>query len=91
MLEILKTEQDSNTFVINNKDGEVIFKINNEGTIFYLKDGVLKSFEDEKELSQILVQIISGLVNVDFKNRDEIIQRIINNYRNGKINNILGE
>lgn len=90
MLE-LKTDNYENTFVINNKYGEVIFKINNEGTIFYLKDGILKSFEDEKELSQIFVQVISGLTNIDFKNRDEIIQRIINNYRNGKINNILGE
>ena len=53
--------------------------------------GKLKTFEDEKELSIIFVQVISGLTGVGFKNRDEIIQKVIKNYRNGKINNLLGE
>lgn len=83
--------EEDNTLIINNKDGEVIFKINNEGIIFYRKDGKLKSFEDEKELSIIFVQVISGMVGFNFQSRDEIIQRIIKNYRNGKINNLLEE
>jgi hypothetical protein len=81
--------EESNTLRINNKNGETIFKIDNEGIIYYLKDGKLKSFENEKELSQIFVQVISGMTGLGFQNRDEIIQRIIKNYRNGKIDLIL--
>jgi hypothetical protein len=83
--------EESNPLRINNKNGETIFKIDNEGIIYYLKDGKLKSFENEKELSQIFVQVISGMTGLGFQNRDEIIQRIIKNYRNGKIENLLGE
>lgn len=82
-------EEESNTLRINNKDGQIIFMIDNEGIIYYLKDGKLKTFEDEKELSIIFVQVISGMVGFNFQNRDEIIQRIIKNYRNGKIDNLL--
>ena len=84
-------EEESNmdTLRINNKDGQIIFKIDNEGIIYYLKDGKLKTFEDEKELSIIFVQVISGMLGFNFQNRDEIIQRIIKNYRNGKIDNLL--
>jgi hypothetical protein len=81
--------EESNTLRINNKNGETIFKIDHEGIIYYLKDGKLKSFENEKELSQIFVQVISGMTGLVFQNRDEIIQRIIKNYRNGKIDLIL--
>jgi hypothetical protein len=84
-------EEDSNTLRINNKDGQIIFKIDNEGIIYYLKDGKLKTFEDEKELSIIFVKVISGIAGFNFQNRDEIIQRIIKNYRNGKIDNLLEE
>jgi anthranilate phosphoribosyltransferase len=82
--------EESDALLIHNKDNQVIFKIDNEGVIFYLKDGELKTFEDEKELSIIFVQIISGLTGGDFKDRDEIIQKVIKNYRDGKINNLLG-
>lgn len=82
-------EEESNSLRINNKDGQIIFKIDNEGIIYYLKDGKLKTFEDEKELSIIFVQVISGMIGFNFQNRDEIIQRIIKNYRNGKIDNLL--
>ena len=34
--------------------------------------------------------MISGIAGFNFQNRDEIIQRIIKNYRNGKIENLLG-
>lgn len=84
-------EEESNTLRINNKDGQIIFKIDNEGKIYYLKDGKLKTFEDEKELAMIFVQVISGVAGFNFQNRDEIIQRIIKNYRNGKIDNLLKE
>ena len=83
--------EESISFLIHNKDNQVIFKIDNDGVIFYLKDGELKTFEDEKELSIIFVQVISGLTGVGFKNRDEIIQKVIKNYRDGKVNNLLGE
>ena len=83
--------EESNTLLIHGKDNQVIFKIDNDVVIFYLKDGKLKTFEDEKELSIIFVQVISGLTGIGFKNRDEIIQKVIKNYRNGKINNLLGE
>ena len=79
--------EESNTLTINNKEGKTIFKIDNDGIIYYLKDGELKTFEDEKEISQV----ISGIAGFNFQNRDEIIQRIIKNYRNGKIENLLGE
>ena len=79
--------EESNTLTINNKEGKTIFKIDNDGIIYYLKDGELKTFEDEKEISQV----ISGIAVFNFQNRDEIIQRIIKNYRNEKIENLLGE
>ena len=79
--------EESNTLTINNKEGKTILKIDNDGIIYYLKDGELKTFEDEKEISQV----ISGISGFNFQNRDEIIQRIIKNYRNEKIENLLGE
>ena len=79
--------EESNTLTINNKEGKTIFKIDNDGIIYYLKDGELKTFEDEKVISQV----ISGIAVFNFQNRDEIIQRIIKNYRNEKIENLLGE
>lgn len=84
-------KEESNTLSINNKDGQTIFKIDNEGIIYYLKEDKLKTFEDEKELAIIFVQVISGIAGFNFQNRDEIMQRIIKNYRNGKIDNLLGD
>ena len=90
-LSYIGSVEESNTLTINNKEGKTILKIDNDVIIYYLKDGELKTFEDEKELAQIFVQVISGIAGFNFQNRDEIIQRIIKNYRNGKIENLLGE
>jgi hypothetical protein len=83
--------EDSYDLRILNKNGETIFKIDENGIISYMKDGKLKTFEEEKELSTIFVHVISGLSGFNFQNRDEIIQKVIKDYRNGQIDNLLGE
>ena len=44
---------------ISGKDN-IIFAIENDGTMWYTKDGVLTKFEDEKEMTIMLLAIISG-------------------------------
>ena len=46
--------EESNTLTINNKEGKTIFKIDDDGIIYYLKDGELKTFEDKKHLHKYL-------------------------------------
>jgi len=75
--------------LIQNGNGEVIFKIDNEGNIFFKLNGIFKKFEDEKELALIFVSCISGLTNIPFQNKEDIYNKIISNRREGKINLLL--
>jgi hypothetical protein len=67
---------------------EVVFSIEKDGTILYTLNGCLKKMESEKELAMILAITISGLSGVPL-DKDEIITRIVKNYRDGKLSNLL--
>lgn len=85
----MTTLSDNFTLQINNKSGDTIFKIDNEGNIFYKLNGELKVFEEEKELSLILVNCISGITRIKFSNKEDIYLKVIKNWREGKIDLIL--
>ena len=53
-LSYIGSVEESNTLTINNKEGKTILKIDNDVIIYYLKDGELKTFEDEKDLHKYL-------------------------------------
>lgn len=85
------TEVDESNTLSFHKDGKVLFKIDSEGVITYTLNGELRTMESEKELALIFVQVISGLSGVNFDNKEEIITKIITNWRQGKIDNLLGD
>ena len=53
-LSYIGSVEESNTLNINNKECKTILKIDNDVIIYYLKDGELKTFEDEKDLHKYL-------------------------------------
>lgn len=85
------TGVDESNVVLIQKDNKVLFKIDSEGVITYTLNGELRTMESEKELALIFVQVISGLSGVNFDNKEEIINKIILNWRDGKIDNLLGD
>ena len=85
------TEVDESNTLLFHKDGKVLFKIDGEGVIYYTLNGELKTMESEKELALIFVQCISGFTGINFLNKEEIINKIIKNWRDGKIDNLLDD
>ena len=72
-------------------DGDrIIFQINRDGSICYSdKNGDIKIMENEKELSLIFVLALGYLSGVDNPNKEEIIKKVITNYREGRLDNLL--
>jgi hypothetical protein len=66
--------------LIQNKNQEVLFKIDY---------GNLKKVEDEKEIAIVFAIVCSDLAGIPLANKDELLTKIITNYRNGKIDNLL--
>ena len=74
---------------ISGKDN-IIFAIENDGTMWYTKDGVLTKFEDEKEMTIMLLAIISGRYGDVYNTKEELFIAISKAHRDGKIKSILG-
>lgn len=76
-------------FSIQNKKQEVIFSINSNGDITYINNGRISIVTSDKDLSLSLCLMMSELLGIQFKSKEEIISKIISNYRTNKLNNIL--
>ena len=70
-------------------DDNLIFQVDNDGTIWYKLNGEIKMLEDEKEMSLILLSVISGRYGNKYNTKEELMTDIIKSYRDGKINDIL--
>lgn len=75
--------------VVHNQKGEVIFKICYDGTIVFMIDGKIKEVKDEKEIATVFAIVCSEMSGVQFTNKEELLNRVVTNYRNGKIDKIL--
>lgn len=71
------------------KDNKILFQIDGEGIIEYTLNGVLKKLDSEKELAIIFSLAIMELNGWNFDNTDELITKVINNYRNSRIDKII--
>lgn len=70
-------------------DDNLIFQVDNDGTIWYKLNGEIKMLEDEKEMSLMLLSVISGRYGNKYNTKEELMTDIIKSYRDGKINDIL--
>ena len=64
-------------------------EINSEGDVFFRFNGDFKKIECENDISLMFVAVISGLTGVEYKDKNELIYKIINNYRGNQIDKIL--
>lgn len=78
-----------NVLVINSPNNEKILEITNDGTVYFRLNGEWKEIECENDISLMFVAVISGLTGFAYKDKNELISKIINNYRENKIDNIL--
>ncbi len=78
-----------NVLVINSPNNEKLLEITNDGDVFFRLNGEWKKIECENDISLMFVAVISGLTGFSYKDKNELICKIINNYRENKIDNIL--
>jgi len=88
-IEIMRISPDVNLLEIKNKNGEKVFSIDENGVIEFLENGYLRKVDSADDISIAFVLAISSLSGFIFKDKDEIIRKIIRNYTNGKIDDIL--
>jgi hypothetical protein len=67
---------------------EEVLIIERDGTFKYRLNGEMKILEDEKELPILFMMAISSLTGFTFLDKEDLIQTVIKNYRNGKIDDI---
>lgn len=89
---LIYSQSDNNIIVISNND-KVLFKIDSDGNISYTLNGELKTMNSEKELALIfslaLCELSGSVITTSENIKEEIITKIIKNYREGKINLLL--
>lgn len=78
-----------NVLVINAPNNEKLLEITNDGDVFFRLNGEWKKIDCENDISLMFVAVISGLTGFSYKDKNELICKIINNYRENKIDNIL--
>lgn len=81
--------QPSNVFTINSKNNEKLMEINSDGDVYFRINGEFKKIECENDISLMFVAVISGLTGFNYKDKNELISKIIKNYRENQIDNIL--
>lgn len=70
--------------------GKTLFKIDEDGTITYTLNGEPKILESEKELAILFSIFLAETCGIYNQNKDDLITKVIKNYREGKINDLLG-
>lgn len=78
-----------NIFTINSPNNEKLMEITNDGDVFFRLNGEWKKIECENDISLMFVAVISGLTGVQYKDKNELISKIIKNYRGNQIDKIL--
>ena len=78
-----------NIFTINSPNNEKLMEITNDGDVFFRLNGEWKKIECENDISLMFVAVISGLTGVEYKDKNELISKIIENYRGNQIDKIL--
>jgi hypothetical protein len=86
---ILSFVEPSNVFTINSKNNEKIMEINSDGDVYFRINGEFKKIECENDISLMFVAVISGFTGHNYKDKNELISKIIKNYRENQIDNIL--
>jgi len=81
--------QSPNTLTINSPSNEKLLEITNDGEVFFRLNGEWKKIDCESDVSLMFVAVISELTGVSYKDKDELITKIISNYRENKIDKIL--
>ena len=79
----------TSALVINSPGNQKLLEITNDGDVFFKLNGEWKKIEGENDISLMFVAVISELTGTSFKDKNELIRKIINNYRANKIDNIL--
>lgn len=77
------------SLTINSMNGKKVMEIDYDGNVYFLLDGQFKKIECENDISLMFVSVISGITGVSFRDRNELISKIIKNYRENQIDNIL--
>ena len=78
-----------NILTINSKNNEKLMEIDSEGEVFFRLNGEWKKIECENDISLMFVAVISELTGVQYKDKNELISKIIKNYRGNQIDKIL--
>ena len=78
-----------NVLSINSANNEKLMEITNDGDVFFRLNGVWQKIECENDISLMFVAVISGLTGVQYKDKTELISKIIKNYRGNQIDKIL--
>jgi hypothetical protein len=86
---VLSYVEPKNIFTINSKNNEKLMEIDSEGEVFFRLNGEWKKIECENDVSLMFVAVISELTGVEYKDKNELISKIINNYRGNQIDKIL--
>ncbi len=79
----------TSALVINSPGNQKLLEITSNGDVFFRLNGEWKKIEGENDISLMFVAVISELTGTSFKDKNELICKIINNYRENKIDNIL--
>jgi hypothetical protein len=86
---VLSYIEPKNVLTINSKNNEKIMEIDSEGDVFFRLNGEWKKIDCENDISLMFVAVISGLTGVQYKDKNELISKIIENYRGNQIDKIL--
>jgi len=86
---VLSFIEPQNVLTINSKNNEKLMEINSEGDVFFRLNGEWKKIECENDISLMFVAVISDLTGVKYKDKNELISKIIENYRGNQIDKIL--
>jgi hypothetical protein len=86
---VLSYIEPQNVLTIKSTNNEKIMEIDSEGDVFFRFNGDFKKIECENDISLMFVAVISGLTGVEYKDKNELISKIINNYRENQIDKIL--
>ncbi len=75
--------------ITSNKSSQKILEISNDGEVFFLINGEFKKIDCESDIALMFYSVISELTGVVSKDKDEMMSKIIRNYRDNKVNKIL--
>lgn len=71
------------------KSSQKILEISNDGEVFFLINGEFKKIDCESDVALMFYSVISELTGILSKDKDEMMSKIIRNYRDNKVNKIL--